>query len=104
MNFGTPEIQRQILMEIQQLNYGDSLQGAFKVPRTWITGEVAMDEVCVQTLYLTLEGLKAPPHLLGTIGSWGDTLEPEAVLEQLRSWNHRDNGRQVIRRIKIPEQ
>ena len=85
MNLGTPEIQRQILLEICELNFNDSLKGALEVPRAWMTGEVAVDEVNVRTLYLTLEGRKAPPHLLGTIGSWGDTLEPETVLEQLQA-------------------
>ena len=41
----------------------------------------------VDEIYTALEGLNAPPLLLGIIGSWGDTLTDEEVLAALRSWN-----------------
>ena len=34
------------------------------------------------------EKLNAPPVLRGFIGSWGDTLTDEEVLEGLHDWNH----------------
>ena len=86
MNFGTPEIQKQILLEIQQLD----LNGSFNMPKAWMTEGV--NRAVVDMLYLMLRGLGAQPSLLGTINRWGDTLTPEAVLEQLRNWNHRSNG------------
>ena len=38
-------------------------------------------------IYGAFELLGADPGLLGTIGSWGDTLDDADVLKQLRSWN-----------------
>lgn len=35
-----------------------------------------------------LEKLGAPPKLLGAVNSWGDTLEDEAVLDLLQTWNN----------------
>lgn len=41
----------------------------------------------VQELYRTLVLLGADNGLLGTVGSWGDSLSDEDVLENLRAWN-----------------
>jgi len=41
----------------------------------------------VREIYKALEELKAPPLLLGIIGSWGDTLGDADVLAALKSWN-----------------
>jgi hypothetical protein len=41
----------------------------------------------VQELYRTLVLLGADNGLLGTVGSWGDSLPDEDVLENLRAWN-----------------
>jgi hypothetical protein len=38
-------------------------------------------------LYRTLVLLGADDGLLGTVGSWGDSLPDEAVLAGLRGWN-----------------
>ncbi len=38
-------------------------------------------------LYKALERLEAPPDLLSIIGSYGDTLSDEEVLQLLRDWN-----------------
>lgn len=35
-----------------------------------------------------LESLGASPKLLGAVNSWGDTLEDEAVLDLLQTWNN----------------
>jgi hypothetical protein len=90
MTFGTPEIQKQILLEIQQLNLNDSLKGSFEAPKTW--AEDGVDQADVDAIYATLEGLRAHPYLLGIIGSWGDTLTPKGVLDDLRTWNQTANG------------
>jgi hypothetical protein len=45
------------------------------------------DRKIVDELYIALEGLKAPPLLLGIVGSWGDSLTDEEVLAALKSWN-----------------
>lgn len=38
-------------------------------------------------IYEEMDRLGAPPKLLGAVGSWGDTLEDEMVLDHLREWN-----------------
>lgn len=38
-------------------------------------------------IYRALELLGADRELLATIGSWGDTLDDEAVLTLLKDWN-----------------
>ena len=43
-------------------------------------------EIVVE-LYRTLVLLGAQSDLLGTVGSWGDSLSDEAVLSGLRDWN-----------------
>jgi hypothetical protein len=34
-----------------------------------------------------MDALGADPELLATVGSWGDRLEDEKVLENLKAWN-----------------
>ncbi len=41
----------------------------------------------VQELYRTLVLMGADSGLLGTVGSWGDSLSDDDVLENLRAWN-----------------
>jgi hypothetical protein len=43
----------------------------------------------VHEIYVALERLGASPELLGEFVSWGDTLDDEAVLESLRTFNER---------------
>ena len=38
-------------------------------------------------IYKALETLGANKHLLGIVGSWGDTLDDSEVLELLKPWN-----------------
>lgn len=38
-------------------------------------------------LYTALEKLGAPPKLLGVVGSWGDGLDDQQVLDMLKVWN-----------------
>lgn len=38
-------------------------------------------------LYQLAEVLGAPPELLGIVGSYGDTLDDDAVLSMLEDWN-----------------
>ena len=38
-------------------------------------------------IYKVLEALGADRKLLPTVGSWGDTLEDEEVLQLLKKWN-----------------
>jgi ClpX C4-type zinc finger len=47
-------------------------------------------------LYLALDGIEAPPDLFGIIGSWGDTLTDEEVLEHLRQFNATGSTFEVI--------
>jgi hypothetical protein len=51
-----------------------------------------VDQADVNALYATLEGLGADSWLLGAVGSWGDTLAPESVLQILRERNQTRNG------------
>jgi hypothetical protein len=51
-------------------------------------------------IYLAMQKLGAPPALLALIGSYGDTLEDEAVLMYLRAYN--DTGtywREIVCRL-----
>jgi hypothetical protein len=41
----------------------------------------------VDEIYTAAENLGAPAMLLAFIGSWGDTLTDEEVLEELQGWN-----------------
>jgi hypothetical protein len=41
----------------------------------------------VEELYKTLVLLGADHQLLGTVGSWGDSLPDEDVIASLRAWN-----------------
>jgi len=43
-------------------------------------------------IYRALELLGADRQLLGTIGSWGDTLDDEAVLKLLKGWNEAEEA------------
>ncbi len=45
------------------------------------------DAKIVNEIYVAIQNLKAPPLLLGIVGSWGDTLTDEEVLAALKSWN-----------------
>lgn len=47
----------------------------------------SVERKIVGEIVIALEGLKAPPLLLGIVGSWGDTLKDEEVLAALKSWN-----------------
>jgi hypothetical protein len=38
-------------------------------------------------IYQAFEKLRANKHLLGIVGSWGDTLDDSEVLELLKPWN-----------------
>jgi hypothetical protein len=38
-------------------------------------------------IYRTFEKLGVDKHLLGIVGSWGDTLTDDQVLELLKLWN-----------------
>ena len=38
-------------------------------------------------IYRAFETLGTDRHLLGLIGSWGDTLTDEVVLDLLKTWN-----------------
>jgi hypothetical protein len=38
-------------------------------------------------LYPKLEALRADRELLAVVGSWGDTLDDEEVLDLLKGWN-----------------
>ena len=42
-----------------------------------------------QQLYQTVKQLGATSDLLSIIGSWGDTMDDEWVLNALRAWNRR---------------
>ena len=48
---------------------------------------LSIDSQIRSEIYLALELLSANHELLGTVGSWGDTLDDEQVLELLKEWN-----------------
>jgi hypothetical protein len=41
----------------------------------------------IRELQRAMDALGADPELLATVGSWGDRLEDEKVLENLKAWN-----------------
>jgi hypothetical protein len=47
----------------------------------------ALADIGAGDLYQKLEALEADRELLAIVGSWGDTLEDEEVLELLKHWN-----------------
>jgi hypothetical protein len=53
----------------------------------------------VQEIYRTLVLLGADSGLLGTVGSWGDSLPDSDVLENLRAWNS-TTAQEIIGRIE----
>lgn len=46
-----------------------------------------MHKQIIQEVYCALVLLGAESDLLGTVGSWGDGLSEESVLDSLRAWN-----------------
>jgi hypothetical protein len=54
----------------------------------------------VSQLYEELKALGAVPMLLGIVGSWGDTLPDDEVLEALRDWKQSTEER--VRHITCP--
>lgn len=46
-----------------------------------------VESLPVDEMYSAAERLGGEPMLLAYIGSWGDTLSDEAVLEALQKWN-----------------
>lgn len=51
----------------------------------------------VRQIYAALTLLGAPMELLALVGSWGDTLDDEDVLDQLEQWNAREEAALTIR-------
>jgi len=43
-------------------------------------------------IYRAMELLGADRQLLGTVGSWGDTLDDEEVLKLLKHWNESEEA------------
>lgn len=50
--------------------------------------DATLNREIVQELYKSLVLLGADNGLLGTVGSWGDSLSDEDVLANLRAWNN----------------
>ena len=46
--------------------------------------------VPVEEISAIAERVGADPYLLATIGSWGDTLSPNKVLQCLKEWNEEE--------------
>lgn len=58
----------------------------------------------LRELYKAVESLNAPMELLSTIGSWGDTLEEDEILELLEDYNERKRrGERMTESIKSVE-
>ena len=47
----------------------------------------AVNREIIIELHRAINALGADPELLDTVGSWGDKLEDEQVLEKLKAWN-----------------
>lgn len=60
-------------------------------------GDDAMKAAIAIELYQAARSLGAKSDLLGIIGSFGDTLDDDEVLRQLRRWNAQRPGREEIR-------
>lgn len=41
----------------------------------------------IRELYRSIDALGADPDLLATVESWGDTLDDQQVLANLKAWN-----------------
>ena len=55
----------------------------------------ALDGVGKDELYAAAERLGADRFLLAIIGSWGDTLDDEEVIEDLRQWTAAEAAEQA---------
>lgn len=62
-----------------QNGYGRHLTGMQKLD--------AVNREIIIELHRAINALGADPELLATVGSWGDKLEDEQVLEKLKAWN-----------------
>lgn len=73
--------------QIQLMNVDTNARAGSK----WFCGDCNPDRsltpAIASELHAALERLDAPPDLLSIIGSYGDTLSNEEVLEHLKSWN-----------------
>ncbi len=81
---GTEEIQRQIL---DQVRVSLRLLGADTVSLNRFEAYMQPSAPALDSLNGELALLGANRELLATVGSWGDTLQPEEVLELLKEWN-----------------
>ena len=82
IDLGEPEIQKQILQELQQLVAREF--PSIKIPSARTNG---LEQVNVNEIYDALEQVGADQYLLATVGSWGDTLTAEDILELLQDRN-----------------
>lgn len=81
---GSEEIQRQI---IEQARISLKLLGAESASFMRFDAEMKPSRPALNLLSDEMQRLGADRELLATIGSWGDTLQPEDVLELLKEWN-----------------
>ncbi len=81
---GSEDIQRQILDEIRR---SMELLRADTSSLQRFDAEMRPSAPALNLLGAELARLGANRELLGTVGSWGDTLQPNSVLELLKEWN-----------------
>lgn len=92
---GADELQRQIL---DQIRLSMRLLGADTASFHRFDAAMRPSTQALNLLNRELERLGANRELLGAVGSWGDTLAPESVLDLLKDWNEAE---QQIRQ-KLP--
>lgn len=81
---GSDELQRQI---IDQIRVSMRLLGVDAASFSRIDAEMRPSADALNLLSKELERLGANRELLAAVGSWGDTLSPESVLDLLTEWN-----------------
>ena len=77
-------MQKAILRELQRVLAREYPSITLPTART-----NGFEQVNVNELSAALEQVGADPYLLATVGSWGDTVEPESILELLQQRNER---------------
>jgi len=89
-------------MDAQTVDSQIRFEIAIAMARLGATDELLsrVSSLSVAQISEELKGLGAVPMLLGIVGSWGDTLADDEILETLRDWNQKSEER--VWRITCP--
>lgn len=90
---GTEAVQRNIT---EQLRYSLKLLGADPATLKLLESTSPLHSEVINEIYAKLESLGADSYLLASVGSWGDTLDAEEVLEKIKDWNSTQGSKLIF--------